>query len=795
MERNEKPNSHSLVDEYKDMFDKLEKNGIDPDVLFSGMGGRENFLRDIQDREDNTVNDPEEVFKTAYRENDLRRCVRLVYNIAKDDYFVFKRGLRTVLYSVDNIFPNPLNYNFSVEDYSKMRKILIASANYLRNQSNREKYLQDMAEASIRELAQLYLIYDCFYHDRIENDKRLGKSELLKYSISQIFQTILVFLQSQSDLIKEQSHNELKNHGLVTGFEAQVATKEVTENPNIKISIGDSFEQLLEDTDALFRYVCYLKREDDDHSKEQIKKLDFISPYEDEDISKLLDVCNIDTLLTRTESVFRYRNWQVSLQKDDQKQDVFLFYPLDEEEYKIHIAAKLRRRNNITLRMNEEILKHDYGCSYTMDLKNHYLFTDIVYVAQRIDIHNIEDFHFEIEEYDKLSGYAKPLVEAVKIDCKQYYLKCQFNGITVQEYLNTYIYLHTLAEVYHCAACSYLDSIKPNLDIKEFEKNQKCLVPIVRFEYIIKELSNLYGYSKIKAQKLLESYVFDKKISRNKKYGDIFTRPLVRAGADCIFLSEVLLDQINLDRNIEILLDWNKVPLAPVGKELEYKMKDVLGKAKGISVNSKELKFIAYDGKEVEFDFLATIDDYLILMELKSILNPYDDEELYRRRHKPIAEGVEQIKRRLKVIRNNWDIIRRKADINLPEKRLDDDHIIKIVCTDVGDYTGLVEGGIIFSDDATIIKYFTNPYVSGAVLNQRESKFFNNKILWKNGAPSAEEFIGYLKDPDTMKFIEDCMDMEWKQIPMPRGYKFIAFYDAILKQDPAKHMMEKNGVI
>lgn len=348
----------------------------------------------------------------------------------------------------------------------------------------------------------------------------------------------------------------------------------------------------------------------------------------------------------------------------------------------------------------------------------------------------------------------------------------------VREYMDAYVFLYTFSKVYYCAAII-------NGTLKDY-------VPLLSLDYLYNEFAAVYKLKIDKAKKLIDCFVFDKDIAKKKIYGDVFTRPLISAGSKMVLLSEGLIDQINLDRNIEVLLEWNNVNLASVGKELELKLIEELKNVDNLIVNSSTIDFMAYDGKNVEFDFIALLDDYLILIEMKSVLQPYDDDELSRRQ-KTISEGVDQVNRRVKIIQKDWDKIKEKANIKLPDEPYDEEHIIKIVCTDIGNFTGLEMYGVILTDDATIIKYFKNPYVHGIETSQvNYIKMFRKQVLWKEGQPTAKEFILYLHNPDTMDCFIDCLEQEWKLIPMFKGYKPIAFQDVIVKDDPLKKLAEKH---
>ncbi|MGB4091432.1 MAG: hypothetical protein WBK46_05760 [Ruminococcus flavefaciens] len=763
--------NESAVEAFKNLISKLEEKGQDVDGILADLGGKNTILQYLQDIEDDVVNDLNEVFKQAYAEGDLRRCIHAVISIATDDFHVYKRGIRKVLYSEGNLLKNPLHYNFTQNDYEKTQTILFSAIENLKEQALKEESLitQEMSDIYTKELAQLYLMYECLYHNRLKNAQRINESDFLKLELPQILHSFLVFLQSQYDIAKELVHNKSEDNQYLTGFESLVATEKTYLNPNVSVSIVDSFEQLLEDLDTLFRYVYYLK-DDTKFAEDEIRKIEFITPYESPEYMMLDTLAMLDTHFASLEAKFRYSEWAIQIQETLDGIDAYSFYPPDDKPYKTHIAAMLRHKYNNMLSMTNENMKRR---SKAFDLEGFLL------ISKRINVNDVESFHFDTTEFRKLAEYTSPTISFLKKQIKPYYLKCRFNDINVDQYLCAFEFIYIFSKVYYCAA-------------KE-SGVLNALVPLLKLDYLYNEFATIYNLDFKTSKKLIDCYVFDSKTSKKKINGDIYTRPLIGVGANMVLLSEGLIDQMNLERNVEVLLEWNNVNLAPVGKDLERKLITELKGVVNLSVNTTSIEFLAYDRKNIEFDFLAVLDDYLILIELKSLLQPYDDDELARRK-KTISYGVEQVKRRVKVVQKDWDKIKANADIELPDKPYDEEHIIKIVCTDVGNYTGLESEGVILTDYATVIKYFKNPYVHGLKRDQvQHLELVQKQVLWEKGHPTANEFIQYLHNPDTMSLFIDCLKPEWKLIPVFGEYKHIAFQDMIVKEDPIKKFAAKQG--
>lgn len=81
-----------MVDKYKNLFTEFEKQGQDITGAFEQFGGKDAFLQHIQDIEDDLASDKAEIFKQAYTDGDIRRCVKSVINMARDDWFLYKRA-------------------------------------------------------------------------------------------------------------------------------------------------------------------------------------------------------------------------------------------------------------------------------------------------------------------------------------------------------------------------------------------------------------------------------------------------------------------------------------------------------------------------------------------------------------------------------------------------------------------------------------------------------------------------------------------------------------------------------
>lgn len=252
-----------------------------------------------------------------------------------------------------------------------------------------------------------------------------------------------------------------------------------------------------------------------------------------------------------------------------------------------------------------------------------------------------------------------------------------------------------------------------------------------------------------------------------------------------------------MNRNIEKALQRNNIDLKKVGAKFEQYIIDQLKKNKYIHVNTNKVEFSAYDGNNVEFDFIGVFDDYLVLIECKSLLTPYDDKELSDRR-KSIYEGVEQVLRRAEIVRHDWNKIVQLVNIEMPSEPYPEEKIIKIVCTDIYDFTTLIIDGVRITDFSILLKYFNNPLIRKYRMNNEESLVESQKNLWKNGTPNPQELMDYLDRPDAVSIFSDCIHEHQKPIIYYKGENCVIFKDMFLDQDPfeegTKHRKKRNKI-
>lgn len=203
-----------------------------------------------------------------------------------------------------------------------------------------------------------------------------------------------------------------------------------------------------------------------------------------------------------------------------------------------------------------------------------------------------------------------------------------------------------------------------------------------------------------------------------------------------------------------------------------------------------------YDGS---YNFDIVIDERLLrdecpLKELKEVVihelihtcpRCLSHSNIWRKyARKTIYEGVRQVLRRAEICKKDWDKIRRLSSIDLPEKPHGDDKIIKVVCTDIYDFTSLVIKDVIITDDSTLLKYMTNPVIKKIQIGSNKKSIESVDSLWKMGRPTVQEFINQLERPNTVIHFLDSLEEKQMPIVYYKDENYIVFKNWYLKEDP-----------
>lgn len=681
-----------------------------------------------------------------YREKDFSKCkssllyLALTFNGNINEGKSYNHDLKRLLFAVDFI-KNPLGVKYSLEDYNNISSILLSTLKLLKKINDPEFDTSNIFKKDLRidgkiidDLLDLVTYTHVLHQMNQINSKRMDDCEICKLPFVEQMLTTLTFFQDQVRLLRQNSAKYLHDD-YITGMEFAVADRPVEYCDNSTSSISDSLESTLEAINQIIRYLYY-QHGKNLQSQAQSETINFklIQPYQNVDFQQYLYIATQRHLLHRIEEGIRYGYYtftSTGIQDDGIR--YFQFSLQNEDNYRARRLGILRRehqyqQHGLINAMNQDELTEAYE-----ELNRQ---ADILINLQAAEamMLDIGQFHPNKALFEKAEETISPKLRIVEQLTKDHYLECQVKDVKIRDLLCAYRYLSTLAGILYAASSQLIDQDVPSTYIKEI-----CLV---NTSYLSSELSRIHDYPSEYAEKLIDRFVFHEK---GNKYDDVFAQPLLKISETQVVLSQALLEQVNLDRAIERQFIRFEKNISEVGYDFEKHFANslALGYSQGILIpqrhkipnfkqNTNKIKFIAFDGKDIEFDMIATLGDYIILTELKSIMSSYDLADLETRK-KNIKVAIDQLKRRAESLIYDWDTIRSMVSINLPERPIDRDHIILVACTDSYDYTPTREGEVFITDESSYLKYFTSPYVQAVKTEKNAATLITVKELWANG--------------------------------------------------------------
>lgn len=746
--------------------------------------------------ENKIIND----LKEAYENNDIDACEKKMFHLILYYNGNIKIGasydhtLKHILFNT-NFIRNPLGVKYSADDYKNTSQILLKMLNFCKAINNGDAetkgVFQDgysIDDRITKDILDLAIYTECLYKMNTANTLHMESNEINKSPFIEQLLSIILFYQDQIRLVKQNYLKHLSKD-LVTGMEMSVADKPVEHYENLKVSVSDSFESMLESIDEILRYLYYKFRKGlSDIVTETDINIELVRPYENAVFELYFNIAAQRHLLCRLEEGIRNGYYCFSgLSKADNDINVYVFTLENDEKYRARSLGIFRReyqvrRYSVSDYRNQECLDSAH--------KQIPLLADILINNQPKDslLLCLVDFHPETDKFIVAEGVSKVKEHICELLTKEYYFEQEVQGVKIRDLITAYNYLNALAEIVFCASARLIDGNDQASLIK-----QLCLVDI---SYLAEELSRIHQFDIHYSTKLINRFVFQEK---NNKEDDAFAQPLIKISKTQVVFCHALIDQVNLDRVIERqFLRYNK-DVSAIGHVFErdfiqtlikgYSTSSIDFERKAIpnfAVNKNKIEFTAFDGKGIEFDVIAVLGDYLILTELKAVMTSYDLCDLEKRK-KNVKNAIEQLHRRANSVKYDWEKIRERSSIKLPEKPFDEDHIILVACTDTYDFTPIKKDGVYITDDSTYLKYFTNPYVEAIEWTKASITIHNTKQLWSKGHPCAEEFMEYLLDPVTIHPFADCINKELAPLPLIDETDLaIACEEYRLVQDPIK---------
>lgn len=711
-----------------------------------------------------------DAFKDYYNQNDIKGCktclmfMVMEYNEKISNGEVQPHKLKHLLFKT-NCIKNPMGMKYTEVDYKNTIEIisflikLIDAINDPLIDTSEDFDTSLEIDSSIREdLVNLVIYTEILYKMNKSNSTRMDLDKFTQEPFLVQLLTPLLFYQDQNRLLEKKLMQ--KSHmDYFTGMELAVANNPVDQFDGVNVSISDNNESNLEALNEIVHFLYYkFKNEMPQHIDVNVLQNINIKPYENADFMRNTGIANQRHILLRLEESMRcgYLTFD-RIEKDTNGHKVYVFEFENVKKSRARFCGLYRREREVRTHALIDIEAHK-GIIESKDAINR-LAQNLLSLQQNdFTLFDFSNFHIEANDYNTAQKTTDVKINIVTDTTKPYYLKSIIKNVKIEDLLICYRFLDTFAEIIKCAISQLELDVNNSSILKEL-----C---IMDKKYLIDELARLTGFDSQYSTKLLDRFIFH---NSNNRDDDVFSQPLIMVSCDQVVFCPALIDQVNLDRAIERQFIRYKVDVSIIGSDFEAFFKDALigGYHKSIIdhksqpiphllVNTNSIVYKAFDGKDIEFDVVMVLGEYLILTELKAIMTSYDIMDLIER-ERNIKEAIQQLKRRKESVIKDWNTFRSLVSFVLPETPFKSDRIMLIACSDAYDFTPLQVDDIFITDQSTYLKYFTSPYVDEVLKDGDSVTLSKRKSLWCKGYPRAEEFMNYLRWPVTTQYISNIL--------------------------------------
>ncbi|HFO1035181.1 TPA: YecA family protein [Bacillus paranthracis] len=685
------------------------------------------------------------ILKNALENGDTETASKFITDLYVGKPESFRKSLL-----LSNSLPEPLERNFSEERFNTLIKsFYLAGMELIKKDVGIEGYAKDFR--------QIQNAINIINKNSRSNLDRLERNEFLSYSLWEQIQMFCIYIEDQNRQI-----NNLKKEGTnyLTGMESQIAKFNAENSENVKVSVNDNLEALIGIADTLFRFL-YFKAGKLIEKEENFNHED-ISPYGIGSFEEIIHLALQRNLLVYVWGKFKYREWELEKHTYEEVKGNF-FIPSSIEDYKKERIGNIR------------YLYREHSNSQQVYAKNieenHNAAKDLNEVINEIKVEDIEMF-FQLEKklYFKSNRLINNMVCAQLQLLDKAYYEVEHKGLKIEDVVKGISYLYTIATIYK-------QSIEKSFNQDDM-KNYKKLCPIVDKANIIRQFKELYDIELDVAEKVINTFTF----SKSSKL-DIFSQPLIYVGREKVVFCPTLILQMNIVRIIEMLItDWG-IDVSHKGINFETQLRSILSYNPHIEVNTNKIEFMAYDERDVEFDFIGKFQDHFLLIEFKHVKTPFSDKEI-KNTMATIDYGIEQVNRRSNILQKDWTKIKEQCSFRLPDIPPSDDKIIKLVCTNIINFSTIIREGVEIIDASSLIKFFMNPEIKGISIGSKVEEVYTQN-LWKEKYPTVKEFKEFLKCPIAVKPYVDCFKKVYKPIEKAEDEDFnIVFFDYNLVKDP-----------
>lgn len=677
-----------------------------------------------------------ELLKYCLKDKKIEKTAECLLEMYNQDEKNFKKGLM-----LRGILPEPLSFDlnkniYKFEVFKEACKLVIEE---LKERENKVK--SDFT----RQVMIIIKGYEVLINHTISNEKRCNRCDFINYDKARQLQMWCIFIEDQMRLASSNIHKTIKKNGVYTGIESMTPMN-IDGNEINKLSSSDLIESNMELVEEIFRFIFYINRK-------TIKEYVDIScvdsyPYMVPSFEEISYLTSHRVMLKKTWELFKYRNWILKIDENNTEK-IYCFKPQKYEKF-IKESAAIQREGYNAL---QKSLKAVYLWKMFNDKLN--------FVLQKISRIELSDvFTINNEHLKTLMKFYTSIIKSQMSFTLKFYgedlwkVKVQ-DGINLEMIFNTMNYLYSIANIYMLKAHESIDFDNKN----DYYK----LAPIINKSKLIKQLSKTLEISEEISLKCIDIFTFKPIFEKEQIALDIFSQPLVYVSEEQVIFTPCFIMQMNAERIIDKVLGAIDYNLSDKGHTMEKIVNKLIDENEYIDVNKNNIKFRAFDGKDVEFDCIAVFQGKLIIMEMKCRTTPYSNKEK-NDKEVVLYEAVEQVKRRVQVVQNNWEEIKKRSSIKLMENPPKESDIIKIACFNFFNFTGQVIDGVYITDYSAITKYFNNPIEYANISGKNSIKKIPVKNIWKGKKPTIDNLLKFLEMPNMMQGFYDNIKLIYRPI-------------------------------
>jgi len=308
--------------------------------------------------------------------------------------------------------------------------------------------------------------------------------------------------------------------------------------------------------------------------------------------------------------------------------------------------------------------------------------------AERLRQASRDTFFLRVVQYEVEKRHYKPLVDNLAGGMGP-------NAVSWPEWLAARNVLAIICEVFRQAAQNQLHDPE--------EKRERSVVP-VRVAELASLVSASTGLTLDRAQACIDFMIF----AGGQRGIGLFDQPLLPVGENLVLLVPCLVMMANAVYSLE-----NFVSAFGIG---DFSQRGIPFE-KSIAADLKEhavpceadVWAVMPDGNKMNYDTVCWWMGYLILIEAKCVRTAFSSADDFHTRS-AVNESINQLIRRRDSLAVLWSSLRDAVpSLSLPGKPPNADRVFCVSVTNSMRFTGLVQDGVICTDDLCLMKYFDAP--------------------------------------------------------------------------------------